>query len=169
MVKFFNVRSGERVEATTEPMIAGYFNSSDLNPNGIVQDFGWRLHPSMVKRIKDLEEDEEFMDKLADKLQIPVENVATYHILKYIAEKDAREKAKDQEKETTQYQEQYERELAEALQGETAEEEEASTPKKSAPRGAKKPRVATPAEIEKQKELDDKKLAEMIAEDDNSK
>lgn len=174
-VKFFSVRSGEVKLADTEPMIAAFFNSSDLNPNGIVQDYGWRIHPNMVKRIKALEEDEEFIEKLADKLQIPVENVATYHILKYISDKDDREQAKKDEKTGNQYQEQYERELAEALAADDAASaaegagDSETTPTKGKAAASKKPKVASPAEIAAQKKLDDEKLAKMIAEDDNKK
>lgn len=171
-VKFFSVRSGEVVHAETEPMIAAYFNSSDLNPNGIVQDYGWRIHPDMVKRIREFEEDEDAMEKLADKLQIPAENVATYHVLKFLSDRDDRENRKAQEKDSNKYQEQYERELAEALSGADTEEvattdaEVATEAPKRATRAAK-PKVATPAEIAAQKKLDDEKLAQMIAADDN--
>lgn len=170
-VKFFSVRSGEVKLAETEPMIAAYFNSSDLNPNGIVQDFGWRIHPNMAKRIRELEEDEEFVEKLADKLQIPVENLATYHILKYISDRDDRENRKAAEKEDNKYQEQYERELADALAAETEEDNTPGAVVDAPKKGQKssKPKTATAAEIAAQKKLDDEKLAEMIAADDNKK
>lgn len=168
-VKFFSVRSGEVVHAETEPMIAAYFNSSDLNPNGIVQDYGWRIHPDMVKRIREFEEDEEAMEKLADRLQIPIENLATYHILKFLSDRDDKLNRKKEEKDSNQYQEQYERELAEALSSaeetydQVAQTATAKPPVKRAP----KPKIATAAEIAAQKKLDDEKLAKMIAEDDN--
>lgn len=177
-VKFFSVRSGEVKLAETEPMIAAFFNSSDLNPNGIVQDYGWRLHPDIVKQIRALEADEEFIEKLADKMQIPVENVATYHILMHISDREDREKRKKEEVEGNKFQEQYDAELAAAL---AADDEESaaegatnapastagSTTKRAA--GGKKPKVSTPAEIAAQKKLDDEKLAQLIAEDDNKK
>jgi len=168
-VKFFSVRSGEIVHAETEPMIAAYFNSSDLNPNGIVQDFGWRIHPAMVKRIREFEEDEEAMEKLADKLQIPIENLATYHVLKFISDREDKAARKKEEKDNNQYQEQYERELAEALAGAQDTYDDAADTDTSKPPtpSAKKPKVATAAEIAAQKKLDDEKLAKMIAEDDN--
>lgn len=171
-VKFFSVRSGEVVLAETEPMIAAYFNSSDLNPNGIVQDYGWRIHPDMKAQILELEDDEEFIEKLADKLQIPVENVATYHVLKYISDKEDREKRKKDEANGNQFQEQYDAELAAALAADDAAEAEATSGdvKTEAPKKAvrsNKPKTATAAEIAAQKKLDDEKLAKMIAEDDN--
>lgn len=170
-VKFFSVRSGEKVLAETEPMIAAYFNSSDLNPNGIVQDYGWRIHPEMAAKIKTLEEDEDFVRDLAKELEIPVENVATYHILKYISDKEDREKRKAEKAKGNEYQEQYDAELAAALAADDAAAEgDVTTSEPSAPTrraAAKKPKVATAAEIAAQKKLDDEKLAKMIAEDDN--
>lgn len=159
-VKFFSVRSGEIVVAETEPMIAAYFNSSDLNPNGIVQDYGWRIHPEMVKRIRELEEDEDFIRKLAKDLEIPEERVATYHILKYLSDREDRAKRKADKVRDNKFQEQYDRELNEALAA--ADEQE---PAKAKSKGAK-PKVATAAEIAAQKKLDDDKLAKMIADDD---
>ena len=174
-VKFFSVRSGEVVHAETEPMIAAYFNSSDLNPNGIVQDYGWRIHPQMKAQIAELEEDEEFIDSLAAKLEIPVENVATYHVLKYISDKEDREKRKAEKAKGNEYQEQYDRELAEALAaddlaaatGEADNTPSSATEKPTNRARSNKPKVATAAEIAAQKKLDDEKLAKMIAEDDN--
>lgn len=170
-VKFFNVRGGETVFAETEPMIAAFFNSSDLNPNGLVQDYGWRIHPKMVKRIRDIEDDEDIMEKIAKKLEIPLENVATYHILMHIVDQDARAERKGEKESKNAFQEQYDAEVAAALAEEenTADEAAASTgAKKAAPRRqSNKPRTATPAQIEEQKKKDDDVLAKMIAEDDN--
>lgn len=170
-VKFFSVRSGEVVHAETEPMIAAYFNSSDLNPNGIVQDFGWRVHPTLKAKIAELEEDEDFIRSLGKELEIPEENVATYHILKYLSDKEDREKRKAEKAKDNQYQEQYDRELADALAAD-AEVETKNTPsavvdKPTARTRSSKPKVATPAEIAAQKKLDDEKLAKMIEADDN--
>lgn len=169
-VKFFSVRSGEVVLAETEPMIAAYFNSSDLNPNGIVQDFGWRIHPNMVRQIRELEEDEDFIRSLAKELEIPSENVATYHILKYLSDKEERAKRKAEKLNDNKFQEQYDRELAAALAADEDEEdsnEPATVADKPATRArSAKPKVATAAEVAAQKKLDDEKLAKMIAEDD---
>ena len=171
-VKFFSVRSGEVVHAETEPMIAAYFNSSDLNPNGIVQDYGWRIHPNMVKRIREFEEDEESVEKLADRLQIPQENLATYHILKFLSDSDDRASRKAKSADDDQYEKQYNAELEAALAATTdpAEAEpntESDSPKQGAPAKTAKLKVSSPAEIAAQKKLDDDKLAKMIADDDN--
>lgn len=52
-VKFYSIRTGETHYGKLEPTIAAYLNSSDLGINASRgQDYGWRLHPDWVAKIK---------------------------------------------------------------------------------------------------------------------
>lgn len=52
-VKFYSIRTGETHFGKLEPTIAAYLNSSDLGINASRgQDYGWRLHPDWVAKIK---------------------------------------------------------------------------------------------------------------------
>lgn len=166
MIKFFNVRSGEVKEAESEPMIAAFFNSSDQNPNGLVQDFGWRLHPDTLKRMRAIQEDEELIERIALRRQILPENVSTTDLLHYISQQDALKAAREAEAKETNYEKEYEaqvRALDEPANETQPAPKEGTAPKKPA---TPKRHVATPAEIAAQKKKDAAKLAEMLAADE---
>lgn len=67
-IGFFNIKSGETHYARLEPQIQAYINSSDIGINASRgQDFGWRLEPVWVKRVKDFRRNETKMAFLTDK------------------------------------------------------------------------------------------------------
>lgn len=67
-VGFFNIKSGETHYARMEPQIQAFINSSDLGINASRgQDFGWRLEPAWVQKIKTFLRDENKMVRLTDK------------------------------------------------------------------------------------------------------
>jgi len=52
-IGFFNIRSGETHYARLEAQIQAYINSSDMGINASRdQDFGWRLEPAWVKKVR---------------------------------------------------------------------------------------------------------------------
>jgi hypothetical protein len=62
-VGFFNIKSGETHYARLEPQIQGYINSSDMGINASRgQDFGWRLEPEWVKKVKEFSKNETKME-----------------------------------------------------------------------------------------------------------
>lgn len=64
-IGFFNVKTGETHYARLEPQIQAYINSSDMGINASRdQDFGWRLAPEWVKKVKDFRRDENKMERL---------------------------------------------------------------------------------------------------------
>jgi len=64
-IGFFNIKSGETHYAQLEPQIQGFINSSDMGINASRgQDFGWRLEPEWVKKVKAFRKDETKMEAL---------------------------------------------------------------------------------------------------------
>lgn len=67
-IGFFNIKTGETHYARLDPQIQAFINSSDLGINASRgQDFGWRLAPEWVKRVKDFRRNEMKMERLTDK------------------------------------------------------------------------------------------------------
>jgi hypothetical protein len=67
-VPFFSIRSGDTHYAKMEAQIQAYINSSDMGINASRdQDFGWRLGPEWVKKVKAYRRDEAKMERLTDK------------------------------------------------------------------------------------------------------
>lgn len=67
-IKFFSIRTGETHFGKLEPTISAYINSSDLGINASRgQDYGWRLHPEWVKKIRDFRKDRNQMSILTAK------------------------------------------------------------------------------------------------------
>jgi hypothetical protein len=67
-IGFFNIKSGETHYARLEPQIQAFINSSDIGINASRgQDFGWRLEPVWVKRVKAFRRNENKMAFLTDK------------------------------------------------------------------------------------------------------
>ena len=57
-ISFYSIRTGETHYGKLEPTIAAYINSSDMGINASRgQDFGWRLDPGWVKRVRDFKKD----------------------------------------------------------------------------------------------------------------
>jgi hypothetical protein len=93
-IKFYNIRSKEIRVAETEPMIAAMWGSSDRSPNVLQgQDFGWRLAPEVVVRLKRIKADMRTLERIAVRYAIPLENVDERAILKYISDMTAEAEA----------------------------------------------------------------------------
>lgn len=173
MIKFFNVRSGETVEATTEPMIAAYFNSSDQNPNGLVQDFGWRLAPETLKRVRAIQEDEDLVEKIADRYQIPIENVTITDFLRHISNEDDKKARQEASTDGNDYEREYEKQVRDldkkpSRSNDSDDKSENKTLAKAPKKTSTGKKVSTPAEIAAQKAKDDATLEQML-EDDKKK
>lgn len=67
-IGFFNIKSGETHYARLEPQVQGFINSSDMGVNASRgQDFGWRLEPDWVQKVKTFRRNETKMAFLTDK------------------------------------------------------------------------------------------------------
>mgnify|MGYP000555990177 CR=1 FL=1 len=67
-IPFFSIRTGETHWGKLEPTIQAYINSSDMGINASrEQDFGWRLHPDWVKKVRDFKRDRTQMSILMSK------------------------------------------------------------------------------------------------------
>lgn len=65
-IGFFNIKSGEVHYARLEAQIQAYINSSDLGINASRgQDFGWRLAPEWVKKVREFRRNETKMEVLS--------------------------------------------------------------------------------------------------------
>lgn len=70
-IEFFNIKSGDTHYCRLEATIQAYINSSDMGINASRgQDFGWRLAPSWVKKVRDFRQDENKMANLSAKLRL---------------------------------------------------------------------------------------------------
>lgn len=88
-ISFYNIKSKEVRVATSEPMIAAYLNSSNMGPNTFQgQDFGWRLAPEIVVRMKNIKSNFALLDKIAAQFKRPLENLSDSDILRYISAAD---------------------------------------------------------------------------------
>lgn len=57
-IPFFSIKSGETHHCKLEPTIAAYINSSDMGINASRdQDYGWRLDPEWVRKIRAFKRD----------------------------------------------------------------------------------------------------------------
>lgn len=127
-ITFYNTKTGEtRVVATSpedvpnaddfderyvEAKIAALYNSSDLGVNARAgQDFGWKLAPAMVKRLREIRRDSELTRRIAATFAVPEENLEDSNILYYIAREDARDARRKAESEETDHEKAYNDEL----------------------------------------------------------
>lgn len=70
-IEFFNIKSGDTHYCRLEATIQAYINSSDMGINASRgQDFGWRLAPSWVQKVRDFRKNENKMANLAAKLRL---------------------------------------------------------------------------------------------------
>lgn len=70
-IGFFSVQTGETRYAQLDAQIQAYINSSDLGINASRgQDFGWRLSPEWVKKVRAFRADENKMTTLAARLRL---------------------------------------------------------------------------------------------------
>lgn len=67
-VEFFSIKTGDNHFLKLEAQIQAYINSSDMGINASRgQDFGWRLAPSWVKKVKQFKKNEEKMERLTSR------------------------------------------------------------------------------------------------------
>lgn len=105
-IGFFNIRSGETHYARLEPQIQAYINSSDLGINASRdQDFGWRLEPAWVKKVKLFRRDENKMSTLV--ARNGGQKVTTTQILYAIYGEQLRAAAERAEEEESPFEEEY--------------------------------------------------------------
>lgn len=94
MIKFFNIRSKEVLEADTEPKIAALWGSSDRGPNANVgQDFGWRLAPAVVVELRQIKGDIDILDRIARRIKKSTEELTEPDLIDYISSKTSPENA----------------------------------------------------------------------------
>lgn len=111
MIKFFNIRTGKTRKAETEPHISAFWASSDRGPNAHRgQDFGWRLAPETVVELERIQNDSEELHKICDIYDVLLENINEYHILKYISDKNDKEKTGEKNSEKD-FSREYEKEI----------------------------------------------------------
>lgn len=188
-VKFFNIRSGETrtidpslIDPTfVEPAITALFNSGNLHVNATRgQDFGWRLAPETIKRIRDIKQDDLQMQRIAVQQQIPLENISETDVLTWIVKDDARKEALKNQQTEGDYNAQYEKELREIgvlpdggvpsidnPAGNDNAESEADLEAQAA--AAAKANEKTPAQKKKEQEEEDRLMAELEAEEAEEK
>lgn len=110
-IGFFNVKSGDTHYLKNEPGIAAYINSSDMGINASRgQDFGWKLAPDWVKRVKAFRRDDTKMSILTSKNggQKPT----TVQILYYMYSEELRAYEEDLEEHENPFEEQYQNEIS---------------------------------------------------------
>lgn len=89
MIKFFNIKSKEVRVAETEPQISALWASSDHSPNITQgQDFGWRLAPEVVVKMKKIKQDYDVLTDIARRNMKNVDEVSETDILTYISNTD---------------------------------------------------------------------------------
>ena len=67
-IAFYSIRTGETHFGKLEPTIAAYLNSSDLGINASRgQDYGWRLAPDWVQKVREFRRDQTQMSILTAK------------------------------------------------------------------------------------------------------
>jgi len=68
-VAFYSVKSDETRHAISGAQIQAYLNSSDMGINASHgQNFGWRLAPEWVQKVKEFRKDEAKMERLSAKI-----------------------------------------------------------------------------------------------------
>ena len=93
-IKFFNTRSKEIVVAETEPQITAMWASSDHSPNITQgQDFGWKLAPEVVVKMKQIKRDPRMIQEIAVRYGILTDSVGEPEILNYISDQTSADDA----------------------------------------------------------------------------
>lgn len=128
-IAFFSIKTGETHYARLEPTIAAYINSSDMGINASHgQDFGWRLDPAWVKKIRAFRANEAKMDALAAKLRLEDGvSPSTIQILYHIYGKQVRAYLQQLEEHDSPYEEQYQRDISQTTRSRQKPVDEAIT------------------------------------------
>lgn len=96
-IKFVNIRSGETRVVDTEPMLAAFYNSSNMGPNSHEgQDFGWRLAPETIARMREIRRDQRLLDHIKSTYLL-ADEVKDTDILRYVSEEEARKQSESSE------------------------------------------------------------------------
>lgn len=113
-IAFFSVQTGETMYGRLEPTIAAFINSSDMGINASRgQDYGWRLDPEWVKKIRAFRADEDSMDRLSAKLRLEDgQSPSTTQILYYIYGRQVRAYLQRLQEEEQPFAEQYQRDIS---------------------------------------------------------
>lgn len=105
-VAFFSIKGGETRFAKMEAQIQAYINSSDMGINASRdQDFGWRLHPEWVKKVRAFRRDETKMAALV--ARNGGQKATTPQVLYAIYGEQLRAYAERQEEEENPFEEDY--------------------------------------------------------------
>lgn len=157
-IVFENIKTGEIRVASTVEHIAAFFNSSDEGPNAKnKQDFGWRLSPEDLVELERLKQDVTVMERIASSYQIPIEDVADYNVLKYMASTRFNEAARKAQSEGRDYESDYERRVREAREGKKAKQEKKAPAKTKTTKPLEK---STEEETSQDSETDSGKIEE---------
>lgn len=109
-VGFYNIASGEQVEAPTAPMIFAFLNSSDMGLNATRgQDFKWRLSPEWVKKLKAFRANQNSMEKLGNKLDGGMAEIKDHQILFEIYRQQLDKETMGTKANSTPFEEEYHR------------------------------------------------------------
>lgn len=105
-IGFFSIKTGETHYCKLEPTIQAYINSSDLGINASRgQDYGWRLDPEWIKKVKAFRRDATQMSILTAKNQ--GQKPTTVQILYYLYGEQLQAYFESQEENENPYEEQY--------------------------------------------------------------
>lgn len=167
-IEFYNVNSGEKRTVDTEPLIAAFYNSGDQHANANVgQDFGWRLSPATIKRIREIKKDPNTLERLRSRYSLTQDGITDTDILRYISEEDARKESQQTEVEEGAFARQYEDEVRALDQ----EDKVKNDPNPSQPAGADKTETRdeqyTVEEIEESNPVTSAEAAQQPAQSDN--
>lgn len=110
-IPFFSIKTGETFYAKLEPTISAFINSSDMGINASRdQDFGWRLAPDWVKKVKEFRRDPSKMQFLSSKIQ--GQKPTTVQILFHMYSEEVREYENYLEDYENPYEDDYQRAIA---------------------------------------------------------
>ncbi len=105
-IGFYNIKSGETLYAKSEAQIQAFINSSDMGINASRgQDYGWRIDPEWVKKIREFRADEGRMALLSTKNN--GENPTNTQVLYAIYGEQVRRYESKLEDDSSPYEEQY--------------------------------------------------------------
>jgi hypothetical protein len=105
-IGFFNVSSGDTHYAKSEAQIQAYINSSDMGINASRgQDFGWRLEPEWVDKVRQFRANETKMSILISKND--GRQPTTPQILHAIYGAELREQNRIKQEESKPFEEEY--------------------------------------------------------------
>lgn len=122
-IGFFNIKSGETKYAKIEPQIQAFINSSDMGINASRgQDFGWRLEPEWVKKVKEFRQNDTKMEVIT--ARNGGQKPTTTQVLYAIYGEQIRAASEKAEEDSAPYEEAYLAEISNKSRAAQAEETE---------------------------------------------